>query len=115
MPITSSDQAKVTKTQHTSPCSDCPFRRNSIPGWLGSMPPEFFVHLAHSDARYDCHTKKADVKTFHQCAGMAIFRDNICKSPRDPNVLQLDGNTVKVFSDGQEFINHHRDRGLSRS
>jgi hypothetical protein len=107
MPITSSDQAKITKKQHTTPCHDCPFRRVSIPGWLGDIPAQTFINIALSDERYDCHTKKTDKRKHHQCAGMATFRANLCKAPRDPEVLQLKADREKVFARPGEFLSHH--------
>ena len=32
-----------------SPCDECPWRRISMPGWLGPMSPEEWVALAQSD------------------------------------------------------------------
>lgn len=95
-------EAKPTTKQHRSPCCDCPFRRDSLPGWLGGSTPEQFVRHAHADLPYPCHTKIGP-----QCAGMAIYRANICKSPRDPKAFRLPADKVKVFSWPTEFINHH--------
>jgi len=41
------------------PCNDCPWRRKSCAGWLGPFG-------------------------IKQCAGAAVYRANVCKSPRDP-------------------------------
>jgi len=35
--LISSDEAKESKCQHKSPCSDCPWSRKSLKGWLGSL------------------------------------------------------------------------------
>jgi hypothetical protein len=102
-------EARVTKAQHTSPCSDCPFRRDSIPGWLGGNTAEDFVMLAQGDASYPCHTLRPKDAAGWQCAGLATFRANICKSPRDPDVLRTRPNKTLVFSWPLEFMNHHRD------
>jgi hypothetical protein len=101
--LISSAEAKPTNRQHKTPCSDCPFRRDSLPGWLGGYEPDQYAQLAHSDERIDCHTKIGP-----QCAGAAIYRENVCKSPRDKSVLLLPQNKEKVFGRMQEFLEHHK-------
>lgn len=96
------DRAKPSSRQHKTPCSDCPFRRDSLRGWLGGSSAREFVRMANSDAAYSCHTVVGP-----QCAGLAIFRANICKSPRDPKVLTTRQNKVAVFAWHDEFLAHH--------
>lgn len=100
------DEAKVTKKQHTSPCSDCPFRRDSMPGWLGLLSVDDWVELAHGEGSADCHTTKQKGGKGWACAGLAIYRANICKSPRDASAMRLKPDTTLVFSFG-EFKKHH--------
>ncbi len=99
--LISKDEAVSLAKQHTSPCSDCPFSRKALKGWLGGSSPQEFAAIAHGDSPYDCHA------TDKQCAGIAIFRTNVCKSPRDPEALRLPRNTRDVFSTTVEFITHH--------
>lgn len=101
--LISKDEARPSTVQHKTPCSDCPFRRDSLAGWLGGETPEFFMSLAQSEATYDCHTKIGP-----QCAGLAVFRANICKTPRNPQALLLKRDTEKVFSWPAEFLKHHK-------
>lgn len=42
-----------------------------------------------------------------QCAGLAIFRTNICKSPRYRDILTLPQDKTTVFASPAEFIDHH--------
>lgn len=100
--LISSDQAVSTSRQHKNPCSDCPFSRKALPGWLGSLTAEQWVENVHGEAFVECHTKIGP-----QCAGTAIYRANVCKSPRDPKQLDLPQNTKTVFASPQEFIAHH--------
>lgn len=100
--LISTDEAKPTKRQHKKPCSDCPFRRDALAGWLGGQTPEHFMRLAMSDSPEPCHATIGP-----QCAGIAIFRANICKVPRDPEVLQLPRDKEAVFAWPNEFIEHH--------
>ena len=101
--------------QHTKPCNDCPFRRQSLPGWLGDNGLEDFIILAVSDIKMPCHLTPGNGAApnceLHpeasQCAGRAIFLSNMCKSPRDSSVLKLPADRETVFSRPQEFVEHH--------
>lgn len=97
-----SSKARLTKHQHVRPCSDCPWRRDSLPGWLGGNTPEQWRQWAHGETRVDCH-----VFINQQCAGLAIYRANVCKSVRDASILKLPGDKESVFGTPAEFINHH--------
>ena len=92
-----------TPCQHSKPCSDCPWARDALPGWLGSMTVEEWLASAHGESLIDCHTMKP-----WQCAGAAIYRANVAKSCRDQSLLALDVDTERVFSSPQEFIDHHK-------
>jgi hypothetical protein len=94
--------AKARKIQHKSPCSDCPFARKSVRGWIGGMSVDEWLVAVHGEGMFDCHTVSNQ-----QCAGAAIFRANVCKSPRREDVLRLPSDTVRVFSSSQEFRWHH--------
>lgn len=104
-----------------NPCNECPWRRISLPGWLGPFTAEEWNEMAHSDAAVACHTTIHDAvdgegdwddPRLRQCAGIATFRTNICKSPRDPEVATLPRDTENVFGYG-EFVAHHTRRGKS--
>lgn len=97
------DQAKTTKKQHTKPCSDCPWSRNSVPGWLAQSTPIEWLEYAHGETLLECHTLIPQ-----QCAGAAIYRANVCKVPRDKTQLQLPADEIRVFANQQEFYDHHK-------
>lgn len=107
--LISSDEAVQAKCQHKTPCSDCPWRRDSLNGWLGSMTPEEWVRVAHSDSTVDCHTLKGA-----QCAGIAVYRRNVAKMAYPPN-LRLEADKEKVFGFPTEFIAHHSKMPKSKS
>ncbi len=113
MPITNHEEAQVTPKQHEKPCHDCPWRRKSIPGWLGEMSADEWAHVAHGDANVKCHALKKDDgegdESHHQCAGINIFRANVCKAPRD-RVIRLTPDRGRVFSNSSEFRDHHKGR-----
>ncbi len=104
--LISSDEAVPAKGQHTSPCSDCPFARASLPGWLGGETVENWLQDAHGEGIIPCH-----VLAGAQCAGAAIYRRNVLKRPRDPEVLVLGADRVTVFATPPEFAAHHESRG----
>lgn len=108
-----------------SPCSECPWRRRSVPGFLGPHKPEEWCEIAHSDAPIACH--KTVVVTdpiertgswthpkLRQCRGAAIFRANVCKTPRNPNRAVGPEDKESVFASNDEFINHHRKERMPR-
>lgn len=95
--------------QHTTPCRDCPWRRTAMPGWVGSEnTPEDWVKLALSESYVECHTKYP-----RQCAGLAIFRANLFKRPRLPEILVLEQDKTNVFATPDEFIKHHYKFGFT--
>lgn len=93
--------------QHTSPCHDCPWRRQALRGWTGSQDtPEDWVAIAMGEVQVECHRRHE-----HQCAGISIFRANVFKSPRYKQILVLTPNATVVFKTAAEFIAHHRPSG----
>lgn len=97
-----SDMAEPATRQHKKPCSDCPFARTAIPGWLGPYSAKQWVRLVHGEGKVECHTKIGP-----QCAGSAIYRGNVCKDPRDKSLLTLPKDKVRVFAGPVEFLEHH--------
>src|SRR5262245_30405932 len=96
------NEAVVTPEQHCSPCYDCPWSKNSLPGWLGGLTALQWLKAVVGEDRIYCHTKLP-----WQCAGAAIFRSNIAKRPRDRGLLILPKDILRVFSGWKEFRQHH--------
>lgn len=104
------DEATPSSRQHRQPCSDCPLRRDAVPGWLGESPTNRgelataaeWIDMLHGETRIDCHTRIGP-----QCAGAAIYRGNVCKMPRDRELLVLPADDRRVFSDADEFRERH--------
>ena len=103
-----SDEAPESNIQHTRPCTDCPFARTALAGWLGGLTRQEWVSLLHSDERIDCHAIIGP-----QCAGAAIYRANICKLPRDKTLLRLQADRLLVFGSPIEFAEHHCDTSVT--
>jgi len=104
--LVTSDQATVVNDQPTKPCSDCPWARAALPRWLGGLDVEQWLALAHSDSRADCHTLKAP-DGHHRCAGLSVYRANVCKRDEDGDGLNLEQDDTRVFSTPGEFAAHH--------
>lgn len=99
--LISSDEAVEADRQHTSPCSDCPFARTALNGWLGGSSVEEWLLWAHTNTQISCH-----VISNQQCAGLAIYRRNVCKRVEEP-LLTLPADKSKVFATPMEFKQHH--------
>lgn len=112
--------------KHTKPCRDCPWRRNAVPGWLGSSvdAEQDFVANALADVSDEplpCHStinyddpdwKASQYPDAALCAGALIFARNTAKLPRDPAkadaVLSVQADHDRVFSSAEQFLDHHR-------
>lgn len=92
------------------PCSECPWRRDSAPGWLGPQTSEEWILTAHSDTPIMCHKTIKESGSYDgtkQCRGAAIFRANVCKSPRRSDIVTGPPDTENVFATNDEFLAHH--------
>ena len=105
--LITSDQAKPVRKQHTSPCTDCPWARSALPGWLGGVTAPEWIAVAQGEILEPCHALFNTNGGNFECAGLAIFRANICKKVRTPGTLDLAPDRVKVFSSPKEFLEHH--------
>lgn len=105
-----------------NPCKECPFRKDSLPGWLGTLSgaPEVFMDgIDHTII--PCHMKidKADGLIergeTNPCVGALQFCANSLKFPRAARGKNstygklLDKVVVndEVFQWSHEFIQHH--------
>jgi len=103
------------------PCSECPWRRESAAGWLGPMGPLDWLRAADGELAIACHkTIKTedgesvgnwDDPDILQCKGVAVFRANTCKEPRDPEIVTGPVDREDVFANKQEFYDHHGGEG----
>ena len=65
----------------TEPCSQCPFRRSSCPGWTGPWQPGELLE-AIQERPFPCHAtishdgQRIEDDTRQSCAGGAIFLNN---------------------------------------
>lgn len=87
------------------PCRECPFRKDSRPGWLG----EGVVELLAADS-FVCHKTIGD-KSRQQCAGHMLINgmDNgfVRLAARLRTDLDLSGREL-VFDSTTDCIEHHK-------
>lgn len=112
------------------PCANCPFRKDSLPSWLGEARAEEIADavLGRPGVTFACHrtTKfeegdEGEEHTPHpdeqHCAGAMILADRTGAANqmlqiaerlgiRNPDDLDPDAEEL-VFSDGDDFIDHH--------
>lgn len=100
--LVAGDEARAATSQHHRPCSDCPWRRDSLPGWLNDKPPQWWTDRAHGEDKILCH-----VHLGAQCAGAAVYRRNAAKQCRDQEILKLPPDHEAVFSNRAQFVEHH--------
>lgn len=83
------------------PCKDCPFREDSMEGWLGEVRAKEIAEAPN----FVCHKN-----TSLQCAGHMIMRGQknefVRLAARFDIDLGLKGD-ILVFDDVQDFIDHH--------
>ena len=101
--LVSSEEAVPCEAQPRKPCSDCPWAKTALPGWLGGFTVDQWIRAAHGEERIDCHTLIGP-----QCAGAAIYRSNVGKNPRDRGLLLLPKDTETVFASPIEFTKYHK-------
>jgi hypothetical protein len=92
----------VNKLPHQkAPCRDCPYRRDSLAGWLGEARATELVRAKS----FVCHKKP-----HLQCAGHMLLNqhnnDFVALAQRLGYTLNLSG-TALVFNTRAEFIAHH--------
>lgn len=85
-----------------APCQDCPFLKDSLPGWLGG---DRAAEILAADS-FVCH-KKTDM----QCAGHMLINGDenafVMLARRLRIALNLSG-TEKVFANKAACIEHHK-------
>ena len=118
----------MPQLQHRKPCSQCPYRRRSAPGWLGAATPQQFLASTLGEEHMPCHAavdyddpawRESQYPQAPMCAGSLVFMANTSKLPRDPSlaaaVRQVDADHDTVFSRPDEFLDHHADPHLPKA
>lgn len=105
----------MTRPCVKKPCRECPFRRESLPGYLGADTPEGFIATTMADVPMPCHlTVDYESDDWEEqaaeaplCAGALIMFSNMAKLSRDRNRPRLPADRENVFTFPHEFLKHH--------
>lgn len=91
------------------PCQDCPFRKDTLKGWLGA---ERMAEIVAADS-FVCH-KKTDM----QCAGHMLMNGQNNAFVRLATRLRIPlnlGGSDKVFASATACIEHHEVRRVGKA
>lgn len=106
-------------------CTECPFRRESAPGWIGEHKDvREIINIVQFDGHFPCHmevTKRTNrgepfkdaVSESPFCKGALHFMRNSCKRHADPAVqeqVEKAGKSKAIFTWPAEMEEHHRSR-----
>lgn len=105
------------------PCNQCPYRKESLPGFLGdaNYQPELFLQQLDMKEMHPCHLAIKDWENYtkeellaaNKCTGALQFMNNSLRIHRNPKIAALQktaGKNEKVFQWKSEFIEHHKER-----
>lgn len=71
------------KNNLTKPCAECPFRKDSIKGWLGGETAQSTFDMVRHEADFACHmTRHKKVEEMSRCRGFLLFSKKISKIPK---------------------------------
>jgi hypothetical protein len=82
---------------------------------LGASSPVEFLQQSEAELRMPCHLHvdyeqddwQEQAAKAPQCAGRAIHMANRCKVPMNPELIKAKADRAAVFSNPQDFIDHH--------
>ncbi len=107
-----------------NPCPECPWKKDSAPGYFGGTDMYFYADALQTDARVICHTihgtmnqetvEQEEINESNMCAGYVIARNNNMKMPRVDPILRNMQEEYRdhpekdsVFKWRHEFLEHH--------
>lgn len=112
------------------PCQFCPFRKTSLPSYLGSYKPEEVIQHLQFEIPFFCHTHMEKNHGYDEpdwkewldehgqiCAGSMVMMTRLCKLPRMrewSQAVQKIKDCPDVFKTPQEFLTYHERRPLPK-
>lgn len=96
------------KICHTEPCAECPWRKDSLQGYLGGHPAEYYADAVAEGVIPACHMKDfgpEDDRTAY-CAGAASVLANSAKmaEQREPGQEEAEAMRKTVGKRGDTFF-----------
>ena len=102
------------------PCNECPFRKDSMRGWLAGYTPQELHSIVMNEVGFPCHMthteedlewEDAGTDEHPLCAGALRYMKKGAKRPRNPELLKLvlavDIKDCEDILSVPEFIQHH--------
>lgn len=109
-----------------TPCNDCPFRKNSLAGWLADYTPMELHSIVMNELPFPCHLThqedlpwdKVGASNTPLCAGALRYMKKNAKSPRRKDLNDLVKEITLSECDNilsvPEFFEHHKLAALKR-
>lgn len=117
------------KLKRKTTCKECPFRKKSLPGWLGPWTAMTIIQQSHSEGGLACHVSVRDLsrdgnaadsleellelrKKTHVCVGGLQNANQCGKLFRDPamrSLADLVGTDPENILNIHEFLKHHKE------
>ncbi len=107
----------MTTFDRTTMCKGCPFRKNSLPGWLGDYTPDEVVAAVWSEQHFMCHTEidytnpdwQQELAGKPHCGGAIQMAKVMCKLPRNPqHAAAVRSCKVEKNHLRKDFTEHHK-------
>jgi hypothetical protein len=99
------------------PCKECPFRKDSVAGWLANYTPQDLHTLVMSEQPFPCHmTHEKDLEfneaeEYPLCKGALAYMKKNAKSPRNQElnalVKAVEPEVTENILGFVEFFKHH--------
>lgn len=105
---------KNMKNNLKKPCNECPFRKNSIKGWLGGETAQSTFDMVSHEVDFACHkTRHKEVEEMSRCRGFLLFTKKACKLPKYNEELKAIIENLKKPDTSNilsipEFFQHHK-------
>lgn len=100
--------------RHREPCKECPFRKRSLPGYLGGHPLEPYRQPPSAGMPTTCHCgdKGADDPRSSFCSGaLAVIANDpkVEPLPEYREAVEAVGKRADCFDTVEDFADHHRE------
>ena len=101
------------KLKHKTPCSECPWRKDSLRGFLGGWPAEYYADAVQENEIPACHNMDfgPDDDRTAMCAGALSVASNSAiaphKTPGASAAKEIVGKNKDCFSWVRDFYEYH--------
>lgn len=101
------------KLRHTSPCNECPWRKEAPAGWMGGHDPGVYADAVQFNEVPACHRQDhgPDDPRTSMCAGALAVAANsatsMWKTPGGDDARKKVGQRADCFRWVRDFYRHH--------